>query len=62
MMLRREQVEERCAISRATLYRLIRWRGFPKPKQMGPNSVRWIETEVDEWLASRPRACVDEVA
>ena len=61
MMLRRQEVEVRCGISKATLYRLMHRRGFPKPLQVGPNAVRWVAREVDEWLASRPRACVDEV-
>jgi predicted DNA-binding transcriptional regulator AlpA len=29
--------------------------GFPKPIEMGPNSIAWDLEEVDAWLASRPR-------
>ena len=29
---------------------------FPLPLQVGARAVRWPSSEVDAWLASRPRA------
>ena len=29
---------------------------FPRPIRLGPNSVGWLKSEVQEWLASRQRA------
>lgn len=29
---------------------------FPPPIQLGPRAVGWLEHEIDEWIASRPRA------
>ncbi len=29
--------------------------GFPKPIEMGPNSIAWDIHEVEAWLAQRPR-------
>lgn len=29
--------------------------GFPKPLEMGPNTIAWSVDEVEQWLASRPR-------
>jgi prophage regulatory protein len=28
---------------------------FPKRVRLGPNSVGWIESEIDDWLAKRQR-------
>ena len=55
--LRRAEVEARCQITTSTLYRWMRagW-GFPEPVKVGPRAVRWVEREVDAFLAARPRA------
>ena len=29
---------------------------FPRPLRLGPNSVGWLKSEVEEWLARRARA------
>jgi prophage regulatory protein len=29
---------------------------FPKRLRLGPNSVGWLEAEIRDWIASRPRA------
>ena len=29
--------------------------GFPKPVELGPNTIAWDDEEVAAWLASRPR-------
>ena len=55
-LLRREEVETRCGFSRSSLYRLMREGDFPEPIRIGERAVRWLESEVDSWLASRPRA------
>ena len=55
-MLRREEVEARCGIARTTIYRLMRAGQFPEPLQVGPRAVRWPASEIEAWLASRPRA------
>lgn len=45
-------------LSRSSIYAYMAKGGFPKPIQLGPRSVAWIEEEVQEWLkakvASRP--------
>src|SRR5438477_8729036 len=28
---------------------------FPAPIELGPNSIAWLESWVDEWLRTRPR-------
>ncbi|MBL0588049.1 helix-turn-helix transcriptional regulator [Aeromonas caviae] len=47
-------VLDRCAVSRATLYRMIGQGSFPRPRSLtGNRAVAWLESEVDEWIASR---------
>ena len=36
--------------SRASIHRDMRDRGFPKPINLGPNSVVWDEESVDSWI------------
>jgi predicted DNA-binding transcriptional regulator AlpA len=39
-----------------TLKRWIQQQGFPPGVLLGPNTRAWPETEINEWLASRPAA------
>ena len=55
-LLRTSDVLERTSVSRRTIYDWMRDGLFPRPIQIGPRAVRWLESEVDEWFASRPRA------
>ena len=55
-MLRREEVEAICGLTRSTIYRLMREDKFPLPKRIGPRAVRWPSSEIEIWLAARPRA------
>lgn len=55
-MLRREEVETICGLTRSTIYRLMREDKFPLPKRLGPRAVRWPYSEIEIWLATRPRA------
>ncbi|MDR1461975.1 MAG: AlpA family phage regulatory protein [Azoarcus sp.] len=65
-LLRRKDVELRTGISRSALYEKLNPAnprydaGFPIPVRTGAMSVRWIEGEVDAWIASRPRARIVE--
>lgn len=42
--------------SRVQLWRDIRKGKFPAPILLGENSVAWFADEVEQWLATRPRA------
>ena len=50
-ILRLPVVMERVGISRSSIYKFIAAGTFPKPVQLGPRSVGWLETEIDEWIA-----------
>jgi prophage regulatory protein len=52
-ILRRKQVEARIGLSRSTIYGGINAGTFPKPINLGPQSVGWIETEIEQWLCDR---------
>lgn len=55
-IIRKAEVARRLSISVATLDRL---RGddqtFPKAVQLGIQAIGWIASELDAWIASRPR-------
>jgi prophage regulatory protein len=46
-------VLKKTGLSRMTIYRLENRGEFPKRKQLSPNSVGWLESEIDEWIATR---------
>ncbi len=58
----RPEVESRIRLGRSALYRLLRSGGFPLPIKIGRRAVRWRASEVEDWIASRPRATGDRPA
>ena len=55
-LLRRQEVEVKTGLARSTIYRLMRAGEFPEPLKLGPRAVRWRATEIESWIAERPRA------
>ena len=55
-LLRLGDVLVRSGLSRSSLYRLMAIEAFPRPLKVGVRAVRWRESEIEDWLASRPRA------
>ncbi|KAE9626335.1 MULTISPECIES: helix-turn-helix transcriptional regulator [Aeromonas] len=60
MLITIKQLCNRLAVSRATVERLRRSPkdAFPKAIPIGPNSIRFDEREVEQWLISRSRKVV----
>ena len=58
-LLRLSEVRTRTALGRSTIYRKMRDGSFPEPLKIGSRAVRWRESEVEAWLAARPRATGD---
>ena len=58
-LLRREEVEARTGLATTTIYRKMREGSFPAPLKIGARAVRWPASEIEEFLASRPRATGD---
>ena len=53
-MLRMPEVMARTGLSRTTLWRRMRAGTFPAATSLGENSIGWPESEIAEWLSSRP--------
>ncbi|WNK47374.1 AlpA family phage regulatory protein [Pantoea agglomerans] len=49
------EVLKRCAMSRATLYRLLERGEFPVQVRISQRSVGFYEHEINQWLAERIR-------
>lgn len=65
-VLRRPQVQARTGLSRSTIYAKLDPESvsfdpsFPKQVPIGLRAVGWIESEIDEWIASRRRTAGNE--
>ncbi len=53
-ILRAAEVAECVGISRVTLWRWEREGRIPPKRIVGPNVVGWLESEIEEWMASLP--------
>ena len=58
-LLRLSEVLSRTALGRSSIYRMMRDGSFPEPLKVGVRAVRWRESEIEGWLAARPRAASD---
>ena len=58
-LLRLSEVRTRTGLGRSTIYRKMRDGSFPEPLKIGARAVRWRESEIEAWLAARPRATGD---
>ena len=47
------------ALSRSAVYAMMAESRFPKPIRIGNRAVRWLEREVRDFIASRPRGGSD---
>lgn len=54
-LLTLRDVMQMTALSRSAVYALMSESRFPKPIRIGTRAVRWIEQEVVDFIASRPR-------
>ena len=54
-VLRCSEVVRRTGLSRTTIWRRERFGDFPRRIRLGPNSMGWLQDEVEAWLLSRPR-------
>ena len=51
-----DQVAERFAVSRDSIYRWKRNGDFPKAVKLGPGTTRWRLSDLEDWEKTR-RAC-----
>ncbi|MQA89771.1 MAG: AlpA family phage regulatory protein [Gemmatimonas sp.] len=53
-ILRVSEVVRRTGLGRSTVYDRESRGEFPVRRQLGGGLVGWLESEIDEWLQSRP--------
>lgn len=52
-LIRLPEVIEMTALSRSSIYRLMKKRDFPKSVKIGGRAVAWILEEIEKWLEER---------
>jgi prophage regulatory protein len=55
-IIREKERFQKTGLSRVQCWRRMRNGTFPAAINIGPNSIGWLESEIDAWLASLPRA------
>jgi len=53
------KVEEDCGFSKASIYRMMARGEFPKPAKRAGRSVRWLKSEVQQWVRNEWRSVSD---
>ena len=49
-LLRLRQVEQKTGLKRSQIYLYMKKGTFPCSIKIGPSSVAWLESEIDEWV------------
>lgn len=52
-VLRLPVVRSRTGLSRSTIYARVSKGTFPKPISLGPRTVAWLESEIEDWLVEQ---------
>jgi len=47
-------VMSKVGISSTAIYDRIQKNAFPRPRFLGPRCVRWVESEINDWIAALP--------
>ncbi len=55
-IVRMSQVKDITGLSKSSVYKYMADGDFPRQRQLGPNSVGWLYSEIMEWLESRQTA------
>ena len=53
VFLRLKDVKIKTGLSNSSIYRRISEGQFPKQKKLGGRSVRWLESDIDQWIKER---------
>jgi prophage regulatory protein len=54
--MREGEVNRRTGLSRTTRWRMEQTGDFPRRRQLSPNSVGWLEREIETWMLARIKA------
>ncbi|MDT7487261.1 AlpA family transcriptional regulator [Citrobacter koseri] len=52
-LLRLKQVQEKTGLKRTQIYLYMKTDNFPQSIKIGPASVAWLESEIDEWIGAK---------
>lgn len=55
-ILRWPEVKEQTGLSRTTAWREVRSGRFPSPVKLTDHAIGWRQSDLDAWLASRPKS------
>lgn len=55
-ILRTRDITEMLGVGRTTLWNWVRAGDFPTPLQLGPRTVGWKATDIQQWIDERPNA------
>jgi prophage regulatory protein len=55
-ILRLPEVKQRTGNCRTGIYDAVKAGTFPAPVAIGPRAVGWLDSDIDAWITSRPRA------
>ena len=54
--LKRQELEAKFTISRATIYRWMKAGAFPPAIHLGPNMIRWKQSDIEIWIEQKEAA------
>lgn len=52
-LLRLKQVLDKTGLKRSQIYLYMKKGMFPHSIKIGPSSVAWLESEIDEWINAK---------
>lgn len=52
-ILKLRTVSARTGLARSTIYAFIAEGHFPRQISLGPRSVGWLESDINDWISSR---------
>jgi len=52
-LIRLSEVMAKTGLKRSQVYRDMKSGDFPKSCKIGPASVAWLESEIDDWIAMK---------
>ncbi len=61
-LLKIRELEAKTGLDHVTIWRLEREGRFPRRRTITCRAVRWVESEIDQWIKDLPAAKLLEVA